>query len=182
MENNGQAFNDYISLIERMKRFSTENAEVLSEIYGLSLGTLKRHLEKASKYQRGYYKNKRGEYIHVKGIEVTNNTGDLLRMGFNGEDRGVWVHYCIISPKSIAHKDDPISMFDYLFDKNWVSDDEVFIPTTKEDFERQFEETTKTILSDYTQKRDVQEYINAVDGMVGLFNEYEQYTEKTNLV
>lgn len=81
MENNGQVFNDHISLIERLKQFSTENAEVLSEIYGLSLGTLKRNLEKASKYQRGYYKNKRGEYIHVKGIEVTNNTGDLLRMG-----------------------------------------------------------------------------------------------------
>lgn len=146
-------------LLERIKEFANEHRDVLKEISGLTNYILIKQLQEACKYDRGYYKNDKGEYIYVKGIEVTNDTGNLLRMGFNGEDNGVWIHISEVDEKSVRYRDIPIFVFTGKFDENFTPKDELMRPTTKEDFEDAVKRATENIISDYPQKREPEEYL-----------------------
>ena len=147
-------------VLERVKNFADEHKDVLKEICGLTQHILIKQLQEACKYNRGYYKNKKGEYIYIKGIEVTNDTSNLLRMGFNGEDNGVWIHYSLVDEKSISYHDIPIFVFTGKFDPAFTHEDELMIPTTKEDFEEAVKRATENILADYNQKREPKEYLD----------------------
>lgn len=155
---------------EKIKEFFDKNKEIIAEIAGLTTWILKQDLKTALSIQKGYFKNKKGEYLFVKGIEVTNNTGDLLRMGFNGEDRGVWVHYVSLTNKVILYNDVPIASFVNRTDPRFVNELDLMVPTTKEDFEEQFTKTIKNILSDYSEKRDIHEYLNVLNEWENLIN------------
>lgn len=155
---------------EKIKEFFDKNKEIIAEIAGLTTWILKQDLKTALSIQKGYFKNKKGEYLFVKGIEVTNNTGDLLRMGFNGEDRGVWVHYVSLTNKVILYNDVPIASFVNRTDPRFVNELDLMVPTTKEDFEEQFTKTIKNILSDYSEKRDIHEYLNVLNEWEKLIN------------
>ena len=152
---------------ERIKNFFDKNKETIAEIVGLTTHILEEDLKTALTIQKGYFKNKKDEYLFVKGIEVTNDTGNLLRMGYNGEDRGVWVHYVSLTKNSIVYNDIPIASFISQTDPRFNRPDVLMVPTTKEDFEEQVMKTIKNILSDYQEKRDIQEYLN-------VFNEWNQ--------
>lgn len=148
---------------EKIKQFFNKNKEVVAEIAGLTTWILEQDLKEALSIQKGYFKNKKGEYLFVKGIEVTNDTGNLLRMGFNGEDRGVWVHYVSLKKHSIIYNDVPIASFTNQTNPNFNKPDVLMVPTTKEDFEEQLTKTVKNIISDYPQKRDIHEYLNVLN-------------------
>lgn len=154
-------------MISKIKDFLKKYKEIIAEITGLNLWILERDLKDAVSIQKGYFKNKKGEYLFVKGIEVTNDIGNLLRMGYNGEDRGVWVHYVYLTKDSIIYNNIPIASFINQTDPRFNNPDTLMIPTPKEDFEEQLTKTIKNILSDYHEKRDIQEYL-------GILNEWNQ--------
>lgn len=165
-------------LYKKIRMFTDENSELISEIAGLTPGILKKDLEEAKGYQKGYYKNNKGVYWYVKGIEVTNDTLNLLRMGFNGEDRGVWVHYCEVKDHSICDNDVPICAFSSLFDPRFTPKDELMHKTTKEDFENKVAEVTKTVLADYQEKRSVTEYLGFMRKFVKMCSKYIHSVEE----
>lgn len=148
---------------ERIKNFFDKNKEIIAEIAGLTTHILEEDLKEALSIQKGYFKNKKGEYLFVKGIEVTNDIGNLLRMGFNGEDRGVWVHYVSLTNNSIIYNDVPIATFINQTDPRFNKPDVLMVPTTKNDFEEQLTKTVKNIISDYQEKRDIREYLNVLN-------------------
>lgn len=158
--------------------------EIIDEIEGLTEWKLREDLQEAVQFTHGYFKNKKGEYRYLKGIEVTNDTGNLCRMGYNGEDRGVWVHYCEVDDKHVIYNDVPIGVFTYWLNPSCVSDKDVFVPTTKEDFDQQVQKTVQNIISDYQEKRDAKEYLDFLNGWNGLcdkvrkeYNENEEMRE-----
>lgn len=147
---------------EKIKEFFDKNKEIIAEIAGLTTWILEENLKEALSIQKGYFKNIKGEYLFVKGIEVTNDIGNLGRMGYNGEDRGVWVHYVSLTKDSIIYNDVPIDSFINQADPNINTPDALMVPTTKEDFEEQLTKTINNISSDYPEKRDIREYLNVL--------------------
>lgn len=147
---------------DKFRRFVDKNSDIVNRIDGLDQVRLAKDLKLASKFKCGYYKNKAGTFIHVKGIEVTNDTGDLLRMGFNGEDKGVWVHYCIVDDTSIINTSKPVNTFSCYFSKDWNTRTGVMRKVTKEEFDKKVEEVTRSINSDYESAIDPNEYLKVV--------------------
>ena len=152
-----------------IKKLMDENKEIVNEICGLEIETLYEHLQLAKKYNKGYYKNKDGEYIFVKGIEVTNNTGDLCRMGFNGETRGVWIHYCIISDILCVNTNEPIYVFDSKFNPYFTEPKKLMKPTTKRAFNMKMKSVISKMAKPYESKREVSEYLDFLDKFVKLY-------------
>ena len=128
-----------------MDEYDSKYKEVMDEIVGLTGWILEEDLKDAVKYAKGYYKNNKGQYLFIKGIEVTNDTGNLCRMGYNGEDRGVWIHYAFIDEHQIMNNDIPIGMFMFYTNPRCVDDEHVFTPTTKEEFEKKFRQLCWTL-------------------------------------
>lgn len=167
----------------RVIEYFKQHNEIVNEIEGLTEWKLFEDLKDAIKILHGYFKNDIGEYLYVKGIEVTNDTSNLCRMGYNGEDRGVWVHYCEITDRRAIYNDIPVTAFTY-FMSNAVEEKKRFKPTTKEDFEQQVQKTIQSFISDYDEKRDVNEYYDFICGWNGLcdkvrkeYNENEEMRE-----
>ena len=165
-----QRWDEYVQAVED---FTKDKKEIMGEIEGLTPHILKEHLEEAVQYKKGYYKNDKGQYEYVKGIEVTNDVSNLCRMGFNGEDRGVWIHYCIIDDDSVRQFDSPVFMFSSQFNPRITPKDELMKPTTKEDFDAQVERTVKNLIADYPEKRNPQEYLDYMEGFDKLCEEYK---------
>lgn len=149
-------------LIKEIDEHYKKNEELYNEIDGLTHGFLERDLEEAVKYNRGYFKNDDGEYMFLKGIEVDNNTGNLCKMGYNGEDRGVWARYVIISDNKVLDLNHPISMFTSNFSRMFVAEKKVFRETTKEEFDAQVEKTIRSMCAPFDQKREPKEYLDAL--------------------
>ena len=168
--------------IAKIEEFFNKHEDVFKEISGLTYHILKDNLEEAVKYNRGYYKNDKGEYLYLKGIEVTNDTGNLCRMGYNGEDRGVWVHFCSVTDKKVSYVDVPICMFKSKFDPRFTGDDELMKPTTKEDFDNKVKETISNIISDYEQKREPSEYLSVLNEFESLWGEFEKECKEGGLL
>lgn len=145
-------------LFLKLKSYASEHEDILKLADGLSTDKLLTDLKEAMKYHKGYYANSRSVFIYVKGIEMTNDVADLCRMGFNGEDRGIWIHYCIIDGRSVSYVDVPISSFvvNY-FDRRYCKKDELMHPITKEEFEGKVRDTINVICSDYEKAIDVNE-------------------------
>ena len=152
-----------MKMASKIKDFLEKYKEIIAEIIGLNPWILERDLKDAVSIQKGYFKNKKGEYLFVKGVEVTNDIGNLLRMGYNGEDRGVWVHYVYLTKDSIIYNDIPVASFINQTDPRFNKADVLMIPTTKEDFEEQLTKAIKNILSDYQEKRDIREYLDVLN-------------------
>lgn len=170
-----------VYLDKRIEDFVNQNKEISEEIEYLTVGILRKDLEEALKYDKGYYKNKKGLYIYIKGIEVTNDVSNLCRMGYNGEDRGVWIHYCEIQDKRAMYLDLPIGTFcGALFSRN-LPEEERLYPTTKEDFDSQVKKTIENITSDYEQKRDVREYLDFFEKWDKLYDEVKKDYENINI-
>lgn len=148
---------------EKIKEFFDKNKEIIAEIAGLTTWILEEELKEALSIKKGYFKNIKGEYLFVKGIEVTNDIGNLGRMGYNGEDRGVWIHYVSLTKDSIIYNNVPIGLFTDQTNFRLNEPDALMVPTTKEDFEKQFAKTISNILSDYPEKRDIHEYLNVLN-------------------
>ena len=165
---------DLLPIEGRLINFFNNKRDTIDEISGLTQWVLRRDLEEAVKYNKGYYKNKKGVYRYLKGIEVTNNTGYLCRMGFNGEDRGVWVHYCEVTNRKAGYYDVPIVVFSSKFDPRFTPEDELMVSTTKEDFEEQVQKVVQNIISDYPQKRDPKEYLDMLNEWKELMEEYKK--------
>jgi len=164
-------------LSKKLQKFGEDNKEVLAKIAGLSLDRLIEHLKEASKYKNGYYKNRKGEYIHIKGVEVTNDTINLGRMGFNGEDRGVWIHYCLVDDKSVTYIDCPVFMFSgTYFNKAACKPDELMHKTTREDFEEKVRNTVETLCGEYKEAVDPKEYLKVTKGWNKLFEDFVKLT------
>lgn len=156
---------------DKFIKFIEDNKEVLNEILGLTPNILKDHLKEALQIQKGYFKNKKGEYQYVKGIEVTNDIGNLCRMGFNGEDRGVWIHYVLLNEHSVLYNDVPIFMFTNKMNPAWTKPEDLLVPTTKEDFMQQLAKTIGNIVAPYQEKRDINEYLDVLNGWSDLEEE-----------
>ena len=152
-----------------INKLMDENKEIVNEICGLEIETLYEHLQLAKKYNKGYYKNKDGEYLFVKGIEVTNNTGDLCRMGFNGETRGVWVHYCLISDTECVNTNVPVFTFDSKFDPSLTEPKKLMKSTTKRAFNRKMKSVISKMAKQYESKREVSEYLDFLDKFIELY-------------
>lgn len=147
----------------RVVEYFKVHKEIINEIEGLTERKLFEDLQDAINIQHGYFKNDIGEYLYVKGIEVTNDTGNLCRMGYNGEDRGVWVHYCEIDDRQAIYNDIPVTAFTY-FMSDAVEEKKRLKPTTKEEFEQQVQKTIQSFISDYQEKRDINEYYDFMGG------------------
>jgi hypothetical protein len=94
-------------------------------------------------------------------------------MGFNGEDRGVWIHYCIVEDKSVTYIDTPINLFTAnYFSKQYCKPKELMHPTTKEDFDNKVKSTVETLCTSYTEAIDPEEYYNAIKEWQELFVEF----------
>ena len=168
----------YVLTDPRVIDYYKQNSELCNEIQYLTQWKLEIDLEAAIKLQHGYFKNKKGEYRFLKGIEVTNDVSNLCRMGFNGEDRGVWVHYCEVDDKHVIYNDVPVHTFTYWMNPNCVDAESLFEPTTKEDFDEQVKKTVQNIISDYQEKRDAKEYLDFLNGWNDLCNQIrKEYTE-----
>ena len=167
---------DWKKFSNAYKRFVKANKEICDEVRGLTPDILEKDLIDAAKFKKGYYKNKDGLYIYVKGIEVTNDTGNLLRMGFNGEDRGVWIHFCEVDDKRVEYMDLPIASFSCsYFNPRWCKPSQLMKPTTKEDFDAQVQKAVGNICADYTEKRDIKEYIDYMKKFDKLEKKYEKF-------
>lgn len=166
---------------DRIVKYYKEHQELAGEIEYLTQWNLIEDLKEAIKYQHGYFKNKKGEYRFLKGIEVTNDVSNLCRMGFNGEDRGVWVHYCEVDNRRVIYNDVPVSVFTYWLTPTCVDAESLFEPTTKEDFDEQVKKTVNNIISDYNEKRPAQEYLDFLNGWNDLYakvkSEYNENEE-----
>lgn len=167
----------------RIVEYFKAHKEIINEIEGLTEWKLFEDLQDAINIQHGYFKNDIGEYLYVKGIEITNDTGNLCRMGYNGEDRGVWVHYCEIDDRRAIYNDMPVTTFTY-FMSNAVEEKKRLKPTTKEEFEQQVQKTIQNFISDYQEKRDINEYYDFMCGWNDLcdkvrkeYNENEEMRE-----
>lgn len=175
MEKSLQESQKWQVFLNKLKVYSDAHKEILGKISGLTQDKLLEDLKEASKYEKGYYKNNNGVYIYVKGIEVTNDLFDICRMGFNGEDIGVWIHYCIVDDRSVDYIDTPVSVFETTyFNKRWAKPNELMHPTTKEDFETKVRETVKTLCADYTEAINPMEYHKVVSGWAQLYDEFEK--------
>lgn len=167
----------------RIVEYFKAHKEIIKEIEGLTEWKLFEDLQDAINIQHGYFKNDIGEYLYVKGIEVTNDTGNLCRMGYNGEDRGVWVHYCEFDDRRAIYNDVPVTTFTYFMSKA-VEEKKRLKPTTKEEFEQQVQKTIQNFISDYQEKRDINEYYDFMSGWNDLcdkvrkeYNENEEMRE-----
>lgn len=166
---------EWDKFLNKLKAYGDAHEEILNRTRGLTTGILLKDLKDASKYKKGYYKNKKGVYIYVKGIEVTNDLSDLCRMGYNGEDRGVWIHYCMVDDRSVNYIDVPVSTFNVTyFNKSWAKPDELLHRTTKEEFEAKVKETVNTLCADYTEDINPKEYHKVIKGLCKLYDEFEQ--------
>ena len=162
---------EFNELLEQIDEFKAQNKEVLDEIVGLTYGNLVRDLDEAKNYRKGYYKNKKGVYWYVKGIEVTNETWNLLRMGYNGEDRGVWIHYCEVTDSSVKDLDVPLCAFTSMFNPRFTDEENLMRPTTKSAFTRKVHRVVNRALADYPEKRGVEEYLDVAKKWGELSNE-----------
>ena len=158
---------------KRLQAYQDEHGEVLRRTNGLTTSVLIKDLEKAAKYTLGYYKNDLGEYRYVKGIEVTNDLWNLCRMGLNGEDRGVWVHFCELNDRKAGYYDVPIAAFIPKHDPLLTKPEELMKPTTKEDFDAQVERTIRNICAPYPESVDPQAYLDALNSFFALADEFE---------
>lgn len=159
-------------LMNKLEAFRTEHKEILDKILGLTYDKLLSDLQEAVKYQKGYYKNGKGDYIYIKGIEVTNDTGNLSRMGYNGEDRGVWIHYCLVDNRSVTYIDSPISVFSgCYFNEALFKPEELMHATTKEDFEDKVKKVIEILTKDYSENVNPKEYYNVANEWNDLCNE-----------
>lgn len=176
MEKNYKEINsEWYKRLKKLKTYSDAHEEILNRTSGLTTDILLKDLKDASKHKKGYYKNKKGVYIYVKGIEVTNDLSDLCRMGYNGEDRGVWIHYCMVDDRSINYIDVPVSTFNVTyFNKRWAKSDELLHRITKEEFEAKVKETVNTLCADYTEDINPKEYQKVVKGWCKLYDEFEK--------
>lgn len=162
----------------RVINYYKEHQDLVGEIRYLTEWKLKEDLEEAVKYKHGYFKNKKGEYRFLKGIEVTNDVSNLCRMGYNGEDHGVWVHYCEVNNKRVIYNDVPVGVFTYWLNPNCVDAESLFEPTTKEDFDEQVKKTVQNIISDYQEKRDAKEYLDFLKGWDDIYEQAKkEYAE-----
>lgn len=161
--------------LNKLSAYNDAHKEILNRTSGLTTDILLKDLKDASKYKKGYYKNKKGVYIYVKGIEVTNDLADICRMGYNGEDRGVWIHYCMVDDRSVNYIDVPVSTFNITyFNKSSAKPDELLHRTTKEEFEAKVKETVNTLCADYTEDINPNEYHKIIKGWCKLYDEFEQ--------
>lgn len=159
-------------LMNKLEAFRSEHREILDKILGLTCDKLLSDLQEAIKYQKGYYKNGKGDYIYIKGIEVTNDTGNLSRMGYNGEDRGIWIHYCLVEDRSVTYIDSPISIFSgYYFNEALCKPEELMYATTKEDFENKVKKMIKVLTEDYSENVNPKEYYDVANEWNDLCNE-----------
>lgn len=165
----------------RIVEYFKAHKEIIKEIEGLTEWKLFEDLQDAINIQHGYFKNDIGEYLYVKGIEVTNDTGNLCRMGYNGEDRGVWVHYCEIDDRRAIYNDIPVTTFTY-FMSNAVEEKKRLKPTTKEEFEQQVQKTIQNFISNYQEKRDINEYYDFMSGWNDLCDKVrKEYNENKEM-
>ena len=170
-----ESSSEWNKAFNKLKDYAYAHKEILNRVSGLTMDILLKDLKDASKYKKGYYKNKRGAYIYVKGIEVTNDLSNLCRMGYNGEDRGVWIHYCMVDNRSVNYIDVPVSTFNVTyFNKRWAKPDELLHRTTKEEFEAKVKETVNTLCADYTEDINPKEYQKVVKGFCKLYNDLEE--------
>lgn len=159
-------------LMNKLEAFRSEHREILDKISGLTCDKLLSDLQEAVKYQKGYYKNGKGDYIYIKGIEVTNDTWNLSRMGYNGEDRGVWIHYCLVEDRSVTYIDSPISLFSgCYFNEALCKPEELMYATTKEDFEDKVKKVIEVLTEDYSKNVNPKEYYDVANGWCNLCNE-----------
>lgn len=159
-------------LMNKLNAFISEYSEILDKISDLTWDKLLSDLQEAIKYQKGYYKNGKGDYIYIKGIEVTNDTGNLRRMGYNGEDRGVWIHYCLVDDRSVTYIDSPISVFSgCYFNEALVKPEELMHATTKEDFEDKVKKVIEVLIEDYSENINPKEYYDVANRYRDLCNE-----------
>ena len=151
-------------LMNKLEAFRSEHRKILDKMSGLTCDKLLSDLQEAVKYQKGYYKNGKGDYIYIKGIEVTNDTGNLSRMGYNGEDKGVWIHYCLVDDRSVTYIDSPISVFSgCYFNEALSKPKELMHATTKEDFENKVNKVIEVLTEDYSENVNPKEYYNVAN-------------------
>ena len=161
-----------VMLMNKLETFISEYKEILDKMSGLTCDKLLSDLQEAVKYQKGYYKNEKGNYIYIKGIEVTNDTWNLSRMGYNGEDRGVWIHYCLVDDRSITYIDSPISVFSgCYFNEALFKPEELMHATTKEDFEDKVKKVIEVLTEDYSENVNPKEYYDVANRWYNLCNE-----------
>ena len=159
-------------LMNKLEAFKSEHREILDRISGLTCDKLLSDLQEAVKYKKGYYKNEKGDYIYIKGIEVTNDIGNLSRMGYNGEDRGVWIHYCLVDDRSVTYIDSPISLFSgCYFNESLCKSKELMYTTTKEDFEDKMKKVIEILTEDYSENVNPKEYYDVANEWHNLCHE-----------
>ena len=157
---------------DKLKKYVDVNKEIFDKTIGLTTDILLDNLKDAIKYEKGYYKNDNGVYIHIKGIEITNDLTNICRMGYNGEDRGVWIHYCLVDDRSITYIDSPISVFSgCYFDEEVFKSEELMRTTTKEDFEDKVKKVIEILTNDYSENINPKEYYDVVNRYRNLCNE-----------
>ena len=100
---------------------------------------------------------------------MTNDTGNLSRMGYNGEDRGVWIHYCLVEDRSVTYIDSPISLFSgCYFNEALCKPEELMYATTKEDFEDKVKKVIEVLTEDYSENVNPKEYYDVANGWCNL--------------
>ncbi len=170
---------DLLSMrLKSLKNLYNKHKVILNKISGLMLEPLVEQLKEAVKCKTGYFKNENGVYIYIKGIEVTNDTGNLLRMGMNGEDMGVWIHYTLVDKRSINYIDSPIYSFTIpYFSEIAMSKDKMY-PITKEDFDAQVKTVTESFCSPYQDAINPKEYLNVIKKKETLLKDLLNLKEK----
>lgn len=167
-------------IADSVVKYYITNKSIIDRMTGLTQEILLTHLKEAINYQKGYYKNGNGVYLYIKGIEVTNDLSNLSRMGYNGEDRGVWVHYCLVDDKSVTYLDTPITTFNAnWFNKKFCKKKELMHPITKDEFEDKVKTTVETLCADYDGAIDPEKYHEVAKTWIALMNKFLNFeTEK----
>ena len=157
--------------LRSLKALYNKHKVILNKTSGLMLEPLVEQLNEAVKYKTGYFKNEKGVYIYIKGIEVTNDTSNLLRMGMNGESMGVWIHYTLVDERSINYIDTPIYSFTVPYFSKLAKPEDKMHPITKEDFDTQVKMITENFCSPYQDAINPKEYLNVINKKEALIKE-----------
>lgn len=121
---------------DKLEQLRKDNADIFECTSKLTISKLIDDLEDAVKFRKGYYKNAKGSYFYIRGVEIDGSCS-LLRGGMNAEDRGVYVHFTEVSKTQLYAGDMNIVQLAYLMAP--MNTEDKLEPATEQEFDAAYE-------------------------------------------
>ena len=161
------------ALLHQFDKFIADNKAIYDNIKYLTISVLHEKLKFAKSIKCGYFKNDDGSYLYIKGIEVYGDVGDLCRMGYNGEDRGVFAHYVTIDANGMTIHNEDVGRLQYYM-SSAVADNLRYYKCDKAEFDAMVASMVHSIHTVPDACTDIDNYIQFVDKYTELSKQIKQ--------